>query len=125
MAFSGPPQFPIVASLFPLEDDPLHPSGPAYLITCSCAPLPAATYTFQNVLFPVLIDTIIRVAKDVLIIDHYEATLPQSISPCSVLEIPAGSGNFYAAVYSHIVGRGFPNEFRSGDIGLTPRGPRR
>jgi hypothetical protein len=51
--------------------------------------------------------------------DGIKEVNPPAAAPNDVVEVPAGSGRFYAVVWVDDVGKGFPNEYRNALIGVV------
>lgn len=112
MSFSSPPEFPIPCRVWLNQSGPT-PAGPAdYSSTCSVSPSKPADWARAEALVGLLATDIIRMPKDDLLIDNTGAGIGANLYPCSIIEAPSRSGNFYSVIWTHIVGRGFPNEFR-------------
>lgn len=112
MSFDRPPDFPILVNVW-IESETIPPFTPVdYTSPASVSPLPAGTWIEAAIGVRSDATDIIRMPKDTLLTDNFSQRRGSSIFPASVIEAPAGSMNYYWVLWTHIVGRGFPNEFR-------------
>lgn len=112
MSFDRPPDFPILANVW-IETTSIPPFAPIdYATLASVSPLPAGTWITATSGVRIYATDIIRMPKDRLLTDNFSQRRGSSIFPASLIEAPADSMNYYWVLWTHIVGRGFPNEFR-------------
>lgn len=104
------PAMPLDALVW-YEADEAPPLGSAdTIVACSLSPVQPADYFRASGLFNTAQPThIIRCLADPEMGDSILAGSGGVLFPCTVYEVPAGSGHFYAAAWYHEVGAGFPN----------------
>lgn len=106
------PQMPLLMNAWPLGSIPVQ--GPPTLQRVPCS-LTLMKPTDMPALYAPLSSPpthIIRTLSVFNLQDNGPGTGRGPTGPTSILEVPAGSGNFYKTVLSVIIGRGFPNEHR-------------
>lgn len=112
MGFTSPPTFPVRCRVW-ISQTAAPPVGPPdYSSFCSVSPSRPSTWTIAETIQGYLATDIIRMPADNLLTDSFPVSAGTTGFPCSVIEAPSFSGNYYAVIWTHIVGRGFPNEFR-------------
>lgn len=113
MASYTVPEMPLRADVW-FEAPGLPPPGPpdASDVHISLSPLtPNQAITLQSEVSGGGTSThIIRTLTDLRIADSYTGPPLTLDYPCTVWEVPAGSGHYYRTDWAHIVGAGFPNE---------------
>lgn len=112
MSLLSPPSFPVPCRVWISQSGP-HPAGlHDYTSRCSVSPLSPADWLKTENLIGLFGTDIIRMPGGDLLTDNLSAGPGVSIYPCSIIEAPSLSGNFYSVLWTHIVGRNFPNQFR-------------
>jgi hypothetical protein len=104
------PSFPLTAGVWYDADNVLPPAGLYVESKVSLSPLKPGEWAALTWHFAELTPThIIRSLPDPRYRDSTQMISPSTGFPTTIFEVPVGSQHWYAAVWSHEVGAGFPN----------------
>lgn len=112
MAVFTPPSFPVIANLWYYKTS-TPPSGQKNLqLHISISPVSWKRWS-NNPPYVCLyqVTHVIRCPFGTRITDSGDPQDSNSIFPCSIWEVPADSGSYYATLFAHKVGAGFANQF--------------
>jgi len=104
------PTFPLLANVWFTFNGPLPPADLPVEVDVSLSPIaPQQYYQILDGVIEARPTHIIRMLPDSRLGDSHTPNEPSNPFPCSLFEVPPGSGHYYAAVWAHQVGAGFPN----------------
>jgi hypothetical protein len=106
----APPQLPLRAYVWYEVDD--EPAGipPDATLDISLSPIrPEDFLRGTTIATPVPVTHIIRALANNLFRDNLYPGHPPLVWPCTLFECPLDSGHYYATLWAHQVGAGFPN----------------